>query len=285
MDIENCSNEALFFDKTDNLMTRKVSWSSIPSYQSRIIEGLDLLKEVRCILEGNRYPKCLTLACGDMSGEYSFFSNLNASHIDAFDISQGQKEKFIKNVYDHKIPVDYSIADVNKIELCKKHYDVVYMSQSLHHLTDIEKVLYEIKTSLKDGGIFVLNDYIGEPFLQRSVKQREIVSKLWQHLPARYRKNHSGVLFNTPHIPLKESLSPFEAVCSDAIVPALRNIFACYKEFMFGGILFPLLNGFAQNYCNTEFDDCLLNILWDIDQFMIKSEAIEPNFIRGIYTV
>jgi SAM-dependent methyltransferase len=281
MDEQILKKEASFFSATHNALTRQVAWSSIPYFQKRIDEAFDMLVSIQQHFSGRRNLKALTLACGDMSGEYHFFSRVGVSHIIAYDVSSGQRDKFYIK-YDGRIPVDYHIADVNQLELPRNTFDIVYMNQSLHHIEAVEQVVSRLATALTPDGLFALNDYIGVPFLQRSHKQRELTARLWPHLPERLRRNHKGNVFNTPHIPKKDELSPYEAIRSDAILPALHANFIPLKELTFGGFLFPLINGFAQNY--TEDDDAtLLKMLWEMDQYMIEQGAIEPNFIRAVY--
>jgi len=276
-------NEADFFSKHDNELTRKRGWTSIEYFQKMIRVNFDMKSEVQKIIKDKNPIRCLTLACGDMVGEYNFFKSIGGTEIDAFDISEGQRENFYKKTYDGKVKVNYKIHDVNNIILEENLYDIVYMQQSYHHIEKVEHVANEINKSLKSTGILLLNDYVGEPFLQRTKKQREICSQIWKMLPPQYRKNPNGVVLDKIHIPKKETLSPYEAICSDKIIPTLKNTFLELKSFYFGGILFPIFNGFTTNYKNNESDNTLIKLMWEIDQILIKNSVVEPNFIRGIF--
>ena len=94
-------------------------------------------------------------------------------------------------------------------------------------------------------GVFVIIDYVGAPFLHRIARQREFCTKIWRQLPERLRVNVHGKVSEDIHIPSRNNLSPFEAIRSDAILPGLHEFFDVRKIFLYGGILFPLLNGFA----------------------------------------
>jgi SAM-dependent methyltransferase len=221
-----------------------------------------------------------------MTGEYWFFRNTaKVRTIDAYDISEGQREKFFgRSNLDPSIEVNYTILDVNKISLPKNTYDVVYIQQAYHHLQEIEHVAEQINKALKPNGIFVLTDYIGANYLQRTEKQRRICSELWPLLPVRLRTSAQNRVYDKIHIPKKETLPPFEAVRAEEILPVLCNTFETKYMFTYAGILFPLLEGFAQNYTDSDEDQKLLQHLWNLDRQYIEEGRVEPNFVRAIFT-
>lgn len=275
--------EAAAFAGVHNDQTRSLAWSSIPYFSKKLQERVNLGALTRSRLSGRPEIRALTMACGDMKGEYGFFKAMGATAIDAFDISEGQKERFNRLVNDGQIPVAYAIADVNEITLSEEKYDLVYMQQSLHHIEDVEHVVAEIKKSLKPDGLFVLNDYVGEPFLQRGPKQRTVCQRLWDCLPARLRTDHNGRVWDKLPIPDKRLLSPFEAIRSHAILPALRSTFNVVDEFLFGGIVFPIINNYARNY-DLEQDDALIRMLWELDVMLVENGTVEPSFVRAVYS-
>jgi SAM-dependent methyltransferase len=281
---QDLSKEAGAFSGTQNEKVRSLAWGSIKYFQNRLHEELDIVKAARSIIGNRNDLKALTMACGDMSGEYRLFKALGISSVDAFDVSEGQQSRFYTKVNDGQIPVDYKIADVNEIILPERKYDVVYMQQSLHHIVKIDRITEQIRSALKPDGIFILNDYVGEPFLQRGPKQRNICGKIWKCLPERFRMNVGGTVLEEIHIPNKAGLSPFEAVRSDAILPSIARNFDVVKQFLFGGVLFPIVNGFAPNYnYENETDRMLIHMLWELDKILVANGTVEPTFVRGVY--
>ncbi len=274
--------EADFFSAQNNQLTRSVAWNSIPYFQKKIMEAFDISSDAKAILSGRKNICGATLACGEMKGEYKFLKSLGVQRIDAYDISEGQREKFYRSIYDNSIEVNYKIEDVNNVNLPERKYDVVYVQQAYHHLENVYGVAQQIRESLKDDGIFVIIDYIGAPFLQRTKKQKEYASRIWKILPNRLRKNHKGIVLNEIHIPPKSSLSPYEAIKSDQIMYAFEKNFVCIKQLKYGGILFPVFNGFSQNYTRSEEDMLFIKSMWETDQFLIQNNMVEPNFIRSI---
>lgn len=276
--------ETRVFAGKQNDLVRSVAWSAIPYFGQMLNKRLQLVPGAKQLLGDRQEKRALTLACGDMTGEYRIFKRLGVTAIDAWDLSEGQRQRCYDKVYDGEIALDYRIADVNELQLSPATYDVVYMQQSLHHIEAIEHILEQIAGSLAAGGVFILNDYVGEPFLQRGPKQREVCRRIWKSLPARLRTNPQDVVLEDIWIPKKEMLSPFEAIRSDAILPGLRANFDTHAETLFGGIIFPIVNNFAPRYdLDDESDLALIKLLWELDEMLGAAGLVEPTFVRGIY--
>ena len=235
-------------------------------------------------LAGREHAVALTLACGDMTGEFGFLKRMGVAEIDAFDLSVGQRQKFLDNVYDNSIPVNYEIADVNDIELAAGRYDVVYLQHAYHHVERLEHVADQISNALKPDGTLAIIDYVGANFLQRTPRQRDLCGAIWRTMPERYRVRPSGRVFAELRIPDKASLSPYEAVRSEEIVAVLDSRFDRQETYFFGGILFPIFNGIAQNFTDSATDQEFLRVMWDLDRWLLDSGNIEPNFVKAIYT-
>lgn len=272
--------EGEFFSDHDSVLTRSIAWSAIPQVQRAMRTELDFAVETKKLLQGRSGIKALTLACGDMTGEYALFQKLGVSEIDAYDVAKGKRKEFFDKVYDGGIKVDYKIADVNKVDLPVGRYDLVYLQHSYHHIEQVDRLAGQVRQALAPNGLFLLNDYIGPNFLQRSSAQRAITRRIWRILPERLRVNPQGKVLKDIHIPPKTSLSPCEAINAEKILPALYRNFNFEHMSVFGGLLFPLFNGFAKNY--QKEDDLFIRSMWEMDKILTEYGAVEPNFIRAI---
>lgn len=276
--------EASYFAAQDNNLRRLVSWGSIPLYQRLINKEFNARQLVRGHLAEVSKPRALTLACGDMSGEYQFLNNAaEVVSIDAYDISEGQRQKFLKRQdLNPDIEINYQISDVNKIELPQSSYDIVFVQQAYHHFEALEHIADQIHNTLKPDGIFVIIDYIGANYLQRTGKQKKVSQEIWSTLPERLRTTLQGDVREYIHVPDIDSLPPFEAIRSEDILDVLSAKFKAEELFTYAGILFPLLEGFAQNYTDQAEDQSLLQNLWDLDRQLLQEGKVEPNFMRAI---
>ena len=278
---ERIAEEAQRFGQQNNQTLRGVSWNAIPYFRDQVGELFDMAKYVREHLQGCPHPVALTMACGEMLGEYGFFKRVGVAEIDASDISEGQREKFYER-YDGKIPVSYTIGDANEIQLEPERYDLVYVQHAYHHIEALEHVAEQIAKSLKPDGIFAINDYVGANFLQRTSRQRDLCGAIWRSMPERYRIGMNGCVVEDLHIPSKASLPPYEAVRAEDILDVLHAHFEFQEYVAFGGILMPLFNGFVHCYTDAPEDDEFLRVMWDLDQWLINAGAVEPNFMKAI---
>lgn len=282
-DAPEIAREAERFSHQDNRRRRELVWTAIPYFREQIAASFDLHAHLREHLAGRDELRALTLACGDMSGEYRMFRRLGVGEIDAFDVSPGQREKFYRDVFDGSAAVTYTIADVNTIELPRHRYDVVYLQHAYHHVVRLEHVAGELRTALKPDGVLAIVDYIGANRLQRTPRQRDLCGAIWRALPERYRVRPNGRVFAELRIPDPKKLSPYEAVRSEEILGVLDDHFEPIAIYLYGGILFPLFNGTAQNYTNSPADQALLRVMWDLDRWLLDHDGIEPNFVQALY--
>lgn len=276
------AEEARRFGEQDNKARRKRSWGSIPHFRHGIAQLFDMGTFVKRHLQEHDHPVALTVACGDMSGEYPFFKRVGVAEIDAMDISEGQRDKFFAT-YDGTVPVNYTIGDANELDLEAERYDLVYLQHAYHHVEALEHVADQISKSLKPHGILAISDYIGANYLQRTPRQRDLCGAIWRAMPERYRVADDGRVLAELRIPRKESLSPYEAVRSEDIVDVLTARFETRELVQFAGILFPIFNDFAQNYTDSPEDQEFVRMMWDLDRWLVQSRRIEANFMKAIF--
>jgi hypothetical protein len=277
------AEEAERFGNIENAYLRSEFWAALPVFREEIVKRFDMAAGIRRHLAGRDRPVALTLACGDMSGEYNLLKGVGISEIDAFDISEGQREKFYRDVYDGEVHVNYEIADVNAIMLEAARYDLVYIQFAYHHIEQLEHVADQIRIGLKDDGILAIVEYIGTNYLQRSPSQRDLCGAIWRAMPERYRIARAGHVVQELRIPPKDSLPPYEAIRSEEILPVLQSRFEAEEIFFYGGILMPLFNGFASNFTESPEDERFQRVMWDYDRWLLATGAVEPDYMKAIF--
>jgi SAM-dependent methyltransferase len=106
-------------------------------------------------------------------------------------------------------------ADLNFVELPPATFDLVASAASIHHVTNVEHLAWQINRTLTPDGWFFLNDYVGEPRFQFDAGKRRLVEILVENAtpPARRR----------PMTWMDTSdLSPFCGVRSDEVLGVMR---------------------------------------------------------------
>lgn len=83
--------------------------------------------------------------------EFKSFNKITAN-----DIEQ-RSEDFIKEHF-KDINIEFVKADASNLPFDDNSFDTVCISNSLHHLPNMEKILAEMKRVLRDGGNFIINE-------------------------------------------------------------------------------------------------------------------------------
>ena len=112
----------------------------------------NLEKKLKAIVGGD------VLDVGSGRGEFIHiikeFNSFNK--ITAADIEQRSGDFIIEHFKD--INIDFIKADAIDLPFDDGSFDTVCISNSLHHLPDLEKILTEMKRVLRDGGNFIVNE-------------------------------------------------------------------------------------------------------------------------------
>jgi len=263
--IENCINERISGDPKKNWLI----WA----------------KEKYC---RETKPAGLVLGCGDGVLERHGIKLGLCDHFDAYDVSgksieaarsAAKKEKLDKNI-------NYQICDINNIALKEKSYDLVFCAMSLHHFSRLEQVFEQIEHSLKSGGLFIFNEYVGPSQFQWTDKQLNIINRFLKLLPDKYRKDLSrlGITVKKevfrPSIEDMDRIDPSEAIRSGEIIPLVKQHFHILEKMDYGGtLLHTLLHNIVGNFDpKKEEDVALLKLLYDIEMLLIDERIIESDF-------
>jgi ubiquinone/menaquinone biosynthesis C-methylase UbiE len=131
---------------------------------------------------------CLSLCCGFGHVERILAGFGTFRHCTGLDLSAGaiqEAQRLAREAgYTH---IDYQTADLNTLELPAEKYDLIYANGALHHIQNLEHLVGQLYRSLKPGGIFVCNEYIGPNYQQISVRQQEIINAVIHLIPPQYR--------------------------------------------------------------------------------------------------
>jgi SAM-dependent methyltransferase len=133
----------------------------------------------------------------------------------------------------------YRVEDINALKLPRDRYDIVFFHGSLHHVRQIERVLTEVRHSLKPGGLVYLDEYMGPSRSEWTDEQWGFARSAFDSLPEEL-KNRPNLM-----IPLPMD-DPSESIRSSAIRPAAARLFELVEERPYGGnilwFVFPCLD-------------------------------------------
>jgi SAM-dependent methyltransferase len=135
--------------------------------------------------------------------------------------------------------LDYRVEDINAIRLPPARYDAVFFHGSLHHIRNVERVLGEVRSALKPGGLVFVDEYMGP-------SRSEWTDGLWAFARSAFDAL-PGELKNRPELAIPLPMDdPSESVRSSAILPACRRLFETLEDRPYGGnvlwFIFPCLD-------------------------------------------
>lgn len=132
--------------------------------------------------------ECLSLCCGFGEIERALARHGAFVHCTGLDISNDALEAARSSARTAGLEsVDYEQADLNTLTLKPNAYDLVWANGAMHHIRDLEHLVEQVYGALKPGGLFVCNEYVGPPYQELGLRQREIVNSVVHLLPARLR--------------------------------------------------------------------------------------------------
>lgn len=241
---------------------------------------------LRTRLEG-RLPvaRALTIGCGGGDLERGLANYGFAVSHEALDVAPVAIEKARAAASEAGLGhVRYAVADGNDLNLEANAYDVVFGVHSIHHIERLEHLFGQIARSLKPGGLFFMNEFVGPTRFQWSDRQLEVVNGLLRALPARFRRSTagSGSKDRVPRPTLVEMVAtdPSEAVRSSEILELASARFEILEVRPYGGtVLQLLLDDIAGNFApSVPGGPELLDALCDLEWALVSSGDLPSDF-------
>ncbi|MBN2328294.1 MAG: class I SAM-dependent methyltransferase [Candidatus Omnitrophica bacterium] len=271
---------------------RRLSWFDSPllaRYINRWITGspkqdwLDYVK-IRCAQKPA--PRGLNVGCGQGELERLIIRRRVAECMDGFDISPAAVEIARKKADEEGFGdrIHYFTADANAIEQSNlpRDYDIVFASMSLHHFVRLEHCLDHLNRRLAPRGLLIVNEFVGPDRFQWTGDQLNAVNRLLDCFPRELKANlrNPGEIKNRvvrPSLKYMKEHMAFEAVCSQRILPALRERFHILEQRDYGGTVLQLL--FEAIMGNFDEEECrehavLVQMAAVAEELLLKSGAL-----------
>jgi SAM-dependent methyltransferase len=260
------------------------SYPAITAYRNRIITGssettwIDFLKG-----QYGRFGRALSLGVGTGWIEEALLKQGLVSVIDISDLSHSAVE-YVSNrlsALDSRVKVNAHVQDANFIRLEPESYDLIICHSILHHVINLEYLLYHLNLSLKKTGMLVVDEFIGPSRFQWPKQVCDVVNSILRSLTL-------GKAFRPlvlPELAVMAMSSPFESIRSSELGPLLEVQFQenIILEQRFMGFLYPAI--WTLDFSDWEdaglqkiVEECI-----ELDMNFTKAGLLPPSFLFGIY--
>jgi 2-polyprenyl-3-methyl-5-hydroxy-6-metoxy-1,4-benzoquinol methylase len=232
----------------------------------------------------------LSLGCGTGQLELALQKQSIFVKLDAIDVADIAIKHAINAAIEANVKINFSVADINTINLPENTYDVIIANSSLHHISNLDHAINQINLSLKPGGVLCICEYIGASQFQYPKNNIDIVNDLIEILPERYRRRVSaqdsqkGFVY-PPSVAYMNAHDPSEAIRSAEIVPLLRKNFRVLEDHPFGGtLLHMLLQDLAGNFSQSDpIGNSIIRYLIYIEKILIKNRILDSDFTYMVF--
>lgn len=235
----------------------------------------------------SRAMRILSLGCGGGALERDLCRLGFSGNIDACDFSEGALEHARRAAAQQGLNnIHYFVSDLNEAVFTSGQYDIVFSGSALHHISNLEHLLDQLRVALVEHGVLIVNEYVGPFQLQWTPQQTRIINDLLGLLPPAYRKRISNPVeakesFLGPSpVQHMNANDPSEAIRSNEIVPLIEARFAIKEHKNFGGtILHMLLQDIVGNFDPANCTDAaFLNFLIYAERLLIREGVLSSDF-------
>jgi ubiquinone/menaquinone biosynthesis C-methylase UbiE len=186
--------------------------------------------------------------------------------------------------------VRFQEADLNTVTLPENEFDIVFCHASLHHVIELERLMEQIKTTLKPGGELIIVDVVTRTGYLMWPETREVVDAIWKTLPKELCINHTGYAepwFDESIWEMDTSQTGMECIRSGEILPLLAAHFTARHYVPYLSICRRFFdNMYGPNYdLQNPLHSAILNWIWELDRYYIESGRLKPESFFGIYTL
>ncbi|MBW3670798.1 MAG: class I SAM-dependent methyltransferase, partial [Acidobacteria bacterium] len=178
------------------------------------------------------FTRALSIGCGTGALERDLVRRGFCRSVDALDIS-------IQSVADANRSaaregfgdaIRYFVGDFNRLSFPRSQYDLILFHQSLHHVSELERLLSTVMQSLTPDGLLFLDEYVGPSRTTWSPRRFSHVRFTYDRLPRSVRIHEKLPLPIHP-------FDPSEAIRSDQIISRVAVGFETIEERPYGGNL------------------------------------------------
>ena len=220
------------------------------------------------LLANRRLKVGVSVGCGAASKEMAVLASGAVEHFHLYEIADKRIERgkaaaarrgLTERMTWHRELVDFDAPlDV----------ELVYWNNALHHMLDSRRAVAWSRASLRPGGVFLMNDFVGPDRMQWTDEMLRVATVVRSILPDRLI-GAAGPEVRRPDPHAMARRDPTECADSAAILPAVKRHFPGAQITLTGGVIYHVaLQGVLERLTDDDHD--LLDWLLQADDLCRK---------------
>ena len=163
--------------------------------------------------------------------------------------------------------------------------DVYMANHSLHHVLALEHLFAQVSATLREDGVFVVNDMIGRNGHQRWPEALDLLQRIWAVMPDRYRYNHLLSRHEPAYINHDCSTEGFEGIRAQDILPLLLAGYYPELFLAFANVVDVFVDRcFGHNFDPDSPDDReFIDRVAQLDNLAIDLGLVKPSHLIGTF--
>jgi 2-polyprenyl-3-methyl-5-hydroxy-6-metoxy-1,4-benzoquinol methylase len=232
--------------------------------------------------------RMLSLGSGPGGIELQLAAECPEASVTCVDLNEDLLAMGRQHASERGLKVEFRAADLNKVELERSAYDLVFCHAALHHVLDLEHVASEIRAALRPQGRLIAVDVVAPNGYRMWPENRVVLHKMWATLPPRLRINHTGYAeprLDTELWEPEESTAGMECIRAQEILPVLAANFRPVYYVPYFSLCRRLLDTmYGPNYyLGNPLDMAILNWIWELDVWYLETQQLRPETFFGMY--
>jgi SAM-dependent methyltransferase len=186
-------------------------------------------------------------------------------------------------------PLSYVVLDIETEPLPPGPYDIAFFNSVLHHVNRLDFCIQQVHSSLEEGALLVLCEFVGPSRFQWLPEQLRLAADMYGFLPPAYRLNYQmpgtvGALRRANVCEMIEG-DPSEAVRSSEMMEVVSRYFERLDGKEMGGTLLnPLLGGIAANFDdNRELDSSFIRLAALLEDALVEYGELDSDFVVEVF--
>lgn len=209
--------------------------------------GAGLPALVRRRFPGRTFPMAISVGCGAGFKEMMFVQAGLVDHFHLFELSNTRIQQGLALAA--RLGIADRVTFHNRDGMtCRDvdSFDMVYWNHALHHMLDVDRAVVWSRDLLNDGGVFVMDDFVGPTRMQWSRRTLELATRVRRALPdwslsdPRDPRRRLSATVNRPNRLAVYLTDPSECADSGRILASIANRFPAAEIIPTGGVVYNL---------------------------------------------